>query len=66
MRRTAISWIPARYDVARRTVKDQCLGALDEHHAEVFAFLKMVREIELSRLDTVGGAVASWNLAGEP
>src|SRR5713226_6318557 len=39
------------------TVKDQCLAALDDHHAEAFAFRKKLREIELSRPDTVVGAV---------
>jgi len=39
------------------TVKDQCIAALDDHHAEAFAFLKKLREIELSRPDIVAGAV---------
>jgi hypothetical protein len=42
------------------TVKDQCLAALDDHHAEAFAFLKKLREIELSRPDTVVGVV--WQI----
>jgi uncharacterized membrane protein YccC len=42
------------------TVKDQCLAALDDHHAEAFAFLKKLREIKLSRPDTVVGAV--WQI----
>src|SRR6266436_4219439 len=42
------------------TVKDQCLAALDDHHAEAFAFLKKLREIELSRPDIVAGAV--WQI----
>jgi uncharacterized membrane protein YccC len=42
------------------TVKDQCLAALDGHHAEPCAFLKELREIELSRPDTVVGAV--WQI----
>src|SRR5216683_1077902 len=42
------------------TVKDQCLAALDDHHAEAFAFLKKLREIELSRPDIVVGAV--WQI----
>src|SRR6202048_2855625 len=42
------------------TVKDQCLAVLDDHHAEAFAFLKKLREIELSRPDTVAGAV--WQI----
>jgi uncharacterized membrane protein YccC len=42
------------------TVKDECLAALDDHHAEAFAFLTKLREIELSRPDTVVGAV--WQI----
>jgi uncharacterized membrane protein YccC len=42
------------------TVKDQCLAALDDHHAKTFAFLKQLREIELSRPDIVAGAV--WQI----
>jgi uncharacterized membrane protein YccC len=42
------------------TVRDQCLAALDDHHAEAFAFLKKLREIELSRPDTVVAAV--WQI----
>jgi uncharacterized membrane protein YccC len=42
------------------TVKDQCLAALDDHHAEAFAFLKKLSEIELSRPYTVVGAV--WQI----
>jgi uncharacterized membrane protein YccC len=42
------------------TVKDQCLAALDDHHAEAFAFLKKLREIELSRPDIVVGAL--WQI----
>jgi len=42
------------------TVKDQCIAALDDHHAEAFAFLKKLREIELSRPDIVVGAV--WQI----
>jgi uncharacterized membrane protein YccC len=42
------------------TVRDQCLAALDDHHAEACAFLKKLREIELSRPDIVVGAV--WQI----
>jgi uncharacterized membrane protein YccC len=42
------------------TVRDQCLAALDDHHAEACAFLKKLREIELSRSDIVVGAV--WQI----
>ena len=42
------------------TVKDQCLAALDDHHAEALAFLTKLREIELSRPDIVAGAV--WQI----
>jgi uncharacterized membrane protein YccC len=42
------------------TIKDQCLAALDDHHAEAFAFLKKLRETELSRPDIVVGAV--WQI----
>jgi uncharacterized membrane protein YccC len=42
------------------TVKDQCLAALDDHHAEAFAFLKRLSEIELSRPDIVAEAV--WQI----
>jgi uncharacterized membrane protein YccC len=42
------------------TVKDQCLAALDDHHAEALVFLTKLREIELSRPDIVAGAV--WQI----
>jgi uncharacterized membrane protein YccC len=42
------------------TVKDQCLAALDDHHAEAFVFLKKLREIELSRPGAVVGVV--WQI----
>jgi uncharacterized membrane protein YccC len=42
------------------TVRDQCLAALDGHHAEALAFLTRLREIELSRPDIVAGAV--WQI----
>src|SRR6266576_2573522 len=42
------------------TVKDQCIAALDDHHFEALVFLKKLREIELSRPDTVVGAV--WQI----
>jgi len=42
------------------TVKDQCLAALDDHHAEAFAFLKRLSEIELSGPDIVAEAV--WQI----
>jgi len=47
----------ARGDPLAITVKDQCLAALDGHHAEASAFLKKLREIELCRPDMVAGAV---------
>jgi uncharacterized membrane protein YccC len=50
----------ARCDPLAVTVKNQCLAALDDHHAEALAFLKELREIELSRPDTVIGAV--WQI----
>src|SRR5882672_10260538 len=42
------------------TIKEQCLAALDDRHAEAFAFLTKLREIELSRPDIVVGAV--WQI----
>ena len=42
------------------TIKDQCLAALDDHHAEALGFLTKLREIELSRPDIVAGAV--WQI----
>ena len=42
------------------TVKDQCLAALDDGHAQAAAFLKNLREIELSRPDPVVEAV--WQI----
>jgi len=42
------------------TVKDQCLAALDDHHAEALVFLTKVREIELSRPDIVVAAI--WQI----
>jgi uncharacterized membrane protein YccC len=50
----------ARGDPLAVTVKDQCRVALDDHHTEAFAFLKKLREIELSRPDIVAGAV--WQI----
>ncbi len=41
------------------TVKDQCLAALDDHHAEAFVFLKKLREIE-TRPGAVVGVV--WQI----
>jgi uncharacterized membrane protein YccC len=41
-------------------IKDQCLAALDDHHAGALAFLTKLREIELSRADIVVGAV--WQI----
>jgi uncharacterized membrane protein YccC len=41
-------------------IKDQCLAALDDHHAEALDFLTKLREIELSRPDIVVGAV--WQI----
>jgi len=50
------------------TIKDQCLAALDDHHAEAFAFLTKLREIELSarillqeRFGRFNRLSASWN-----
>jgi hypothetical protein len=40
------------------TIKDQCLAAVDDHHAEALAFLTKLRQIELSRPDIVVGALA--------
>jgi uncharacterized membrane protein YccC len=42
------------------TVRNQCLAVLDHRHAEAFAFLKRLGEIELSRPDIVAGAV--WQI----
>ena len=42
------------------TVKDQCLAALEGHRAEAIAFLKNLREVEMSRPDIVAGAV--WQI----
>jgi uncharacterized membrane protein YccC len=42
------------------TIKNQCLAAIDGHHAEALAFLTKLREIELSRPDLVAGAV--WQI----
>jgi uncharacterized membrane protein YccC len=42
------------------TIIDQCLASLDDHHSEALAFLTKLREIELSRLDIVVGAV--WQI----
>src|SRR6266404_2821634 len=50
----------AHSDPLAATVKDQCLAALDGHHAEALAFLTKLREIELSRPDIVAGAV--WQI----
>jgi uncharacterized membrane protein YccC len=50
----------ARGDPLAVTVKDQCLAALDGHHAEAFGFLKKLREIELSRPEIVAEAV--WQI----
>lgn len=42
------------------TIRDQCLAAIDDHHAEALAFLIRLRETELSRPDIVVGAV--WQI----
>jgi uncharacterized membrane protein YccC len=42
------------------TVRDQCLSALDGHHAGAFTFLTRLRDIELSRPDIVAGAI--WQI----
>jgi uncharacterized membrane protein YccC len=42
------------------TVRDRCLAALDDHHAEAIYRLTKLREIELSRPDIVAGAV--WQI----
>jgi uncharacterized membrane protein YccC len=47
----------ARGDPLAVTVRDQCLAALDEHHAEAAAFLRKLLESELSGPHAVVGAV---------
>ncbi len=42
------------------TIKDQCLAAVDGHHAEALGFLTKLREIELSRPEIVAEAV--WQI----
>src|SRR5260370_3414888 len=42
------------------TIENQCLAALDDHHAEALAFLTKLRETELCRPDIVAGAV--WQI----
>jgi uncharacterized membrane protein YccC len=54
-----LSWL-AHGDPLAVTIKDQCLAALDDHHAEPPGFLTKLREIELSRPDIVAGAV--WQI----
>src|SRR5260370_1988316 len=60
VQRVGLVSLGAQGDALAVTVKDQCLAGLDDHHAEAFAFLKKLREIELSRPDTVVGAV--WQI----
>jgi uncharacterized membrane protein YccC len=50
----------AHCDPLTVTVKDQCLAALEGHRAEAIAFLKNLREVEMSRPDIVAGAV--WQI----
>jgi uncharacterized membrane protein YccC len=60
VRRVRLLRLPAHGDPLAVTVKDQCLAALDDHHAEAFDFLKKLREIELSRPEIVAEAV--WQI----
>jgi uncharacterized membrane protein YccC len=57
IQRVRLLSLPARGDPLAVTVKDQCLAALDGHHAEALAFLISLRAIELSRPDIVVAAV---------
>src|SRR5712672_405517 len=50
----------AHSDPLAITIRDQCLAALDGHDSEAFAFLRKLREIELSRPNIVAGAV--WHI----
>jgi uncharacterized membrane protein YccC len=49
-----------RDDPVAGAIKDQCLAALDGHHAEARTSLTRRREIELSRPDIAAGAV--WQI----
>jgi uncharacterized membrane protein YccC len=60
VRRVRLLRLLARGDPLAVAVKDQCLAALDDHHAEAFGFLKKLREIELSRPEIVAEAV--WQI----